>query len=584
MDENDYHNFDSNQTKKWFICRVVQPALHDPRIQLNFSLLQNHFNTISKFIVEQTDITVSHFMTIDDQIRTDNIVQFISCLPKLKDNFEVPTEIRSRVKTRRNSLSNLGSTQGHPQNQKQTDFTHLNILITQLIHNLLKKSLLNLKYLKDHRAVGTLVTKARSLKQIGNGGYGVCFQIFSSEDSYMNTTFAAKASRVELKRNGDGSLHEGSRRQIQKYTREIELNYKQKDEFNKAKEFLNTSQENTEQNRIAEFTLNLLYRTQLINSSVHLMMVSELNLTIVQELEYMNGGNLEQYKHKRFDSGHRLSKNEICFTIHDMLMGLYFLHRRNIIHRDISTNNVLVQFKVSDQTVTDPQTGANHIVKVQEICRVVLCDFDNSRFFDGKTVRGDTYEQALTKAISLGKPHYRPPEGVYLPRNYDQKWDVFQLGMVIWEIFCDKNHPYTITQAITRDLLSSDPSQRLKTMFELHVQHLGIPTDHEFVEIRKYVPDGVIVPEREIHNHTALIEKFMNAIRGMLKSSNLSSEEGALKSWETRKRLISHRIETVSQTNEFYQYLLNATSGTGMSSETDDGITNDCVLRLSLRS
>ena len=149
------------------------------------------------------------------------------------------------------------------------------------------------------------------------------------------------------------------------------------------------------------------------------------------------------------------------------------------------------------------------------------------------------------------------------------------MGMVIWELFCDKKHPYTITQAITRDLLSSDPSQRLKTMFELHVKHLGIPTEHEFVEIRKYVPDGVIVQEREIRNHAVLIDKFMDAVRELCEDSNLMSKVGAKKSRDTRKRLIYHRIETVSKSNDFYHFLLNATCGTKSGDETRNTARSD---------
>merc|ERR1712019_225351 len=108
---------------------------------------------------------------------------------------------------------------------------------------------------------------------------------------------------------------------------------------------------------------------------------------------------------------------KIIRITYDLMVGLTFFHERNIIHRDISANNVLVHVEMTKngEGVVDPS-----------IYKVVLADFDNCRYFPLNTDPVGFRPEAqmhLTKAEQMGKYHYRPPEGVHRPRMYDQKWD-----------------------------------------------------------------------------------------------------------------------------------------------------------------
>ena len=93
---------------------------------------------------------------------------------------------------------------------------------------------------------------------------------------------------------------------------------------------------------------------------------------------------------------------------HDVTQALAFLHSNSIIHRDLSSNNVLLVGDV----------------------RAKLTDFGMAKLMDH--MNGLTASCSLTK--NPGSDAYMPPEAVQSPAVYTEKLDCFSFGVVIVQI------------------------------------------------------------------------------------------------------------------------------------------------------
>jgi serine/threonine protein kinase len=115
---------------------------------------------------------------------------------------------------------------------------------------------------------------------------------------------------------------------------------------------------------------------------------------------------------------------------HDVTLALSFLHSNNIIHRDLSSNNILL--------------CGNILAKVT--------DFGMARL-------GDINPQAtcLTNTICPGTDVYMPPEAVQDKPVYTEKIDCFSFGVII-------------VQILTREF--PKPGDRLQ---EVELNHPGLP-------------------------------------------------------------------------------------------------------------
>ncbi|XP_019453355.1 PREDICTED: serine/threonine-protein kinase STY8-like isoform X2 [Lupinus angustifolius] len=128
--------------------------------------------------------------------------------------------------------------------------------------------------------------------------------------------------------------------------------------------------------------------------------------------EYMTGGSLYDYLHKN----HNVLELSLLlkFAI-DVCKGMEYLHRNNIIHRDLKTANLLMD--------------ARNVVKV--------ADFGVARFLNQggeMTAETGTYRwmapEYLTVIIFSHKVINHQP--------YDQKADVFSFSIVLWELVTAK--------------------------------------------------------------------------------------------------------------------------------------------------
>lgn len=101
-----------------------------------------------------------------------------------------------------------------------------------------------------------------------------------------------------------------------------------------------------------------------------------------------------------------ISNEHIAFFTYQMIRGIKYIHSANVIHRDLKTQNILV--------------NAN--------CDLKICDFGMSRVLD------ETHDHrgALTEYVTTR--WYRAPEIVVDPKSYSKAVDVWSIGCILGEM------------------------------------------------------------------------------------------------------------------------------------------------------
>ncbi|KMZ59800.1 putative Protein kinase [Zostera marina] len=127
------------------------------------------------------------------------------------------------------------------------------------------------------------------------------------------------------------------------------------------------------------------------------------NLCIVTE--FMNGGSVYDYLHKHKGS---YKLHDLLRAANDIAEGMNYLHKNDIIHRDLKAANLL--------------RGDDGVVKI--------ADFGVSRVRDHSGIM----------TAETGTYRWMAPE-VIAHKFYDQKADVFSFGVVLWELLT-KEIPY----------------------------------------------------------------------------------------------------------------------------------------------
>ena len=138
-------------------------------------------------------------------------------------------------------------------------------------------------------------------------------------------------------------------------------------------------------------------------------------------MEFCNGGNLtevlKEYKQKHNDS---FSLDIIQNFMRQIVEGVKYIHSKNIIHRDIKTDNILLTFKNPDD-LKNLNLSAGQIK---------IIDF-------GVATKLDSFGEAST---AVGSPIYMDP--LILKQHiekkavgkYDQRVDIWSLGAVFYQL------------------------------------------------------------------------------------------------------------------------------------------------------
>ncbi|KAK7391069.1 hypothetical protein VNO78_19404 [Psophocarpus tetragonolobus] len=122
--------------------------------------------------------------------------------------------------------------------------------------------------------------------------------------------------------------------------------------------------------------------------------------------EFLPGGTLKQYLFKNRQT--RLPYKVVIQLALDVSRGLSYLHSKNIVHRDVKTDNMLLD--------------ANQKLKI--------ADFGISR------VESINLSEMTSETGTYG---YMAPE-VLNGKPYNRKCDVYSFGICLWEIYCCNMH------------------------------------------------------------------------------------------------------------------------------------------------
>ena len=140
--------------------------------------------------------------------------------------------------------------------------------------------------------------------------------------------------------------------------------------------------------------------------------------------------NLRNYIENKCDS----YNFEICSGI---INGLKYLHKMNIVHRDLKPENILIKNNINAK----------------------ICDFGLSKILDN--------DKQYMKTI-CGTPLYMAPE-IIIDKTYNNKIDLWSLGIVFFEIFFHK-YPYsghTHNELLTNIVSSSVTIPKNNISFEI---------------------------------------------------------------------------------------------------------------------
>ena len=160
--------------------------------------------------------------------------------------------------------------------------------------------------------------------------------------------------------------------------------------------------------------------------SVEKVFCSRDNIYIFQEL--ITGGDL--FSFLEFKGG-RLNCMQTAAIVYQVLKGIEYLHRKNVVHRDLKPDNILM---------SSLEAGA----------RVVITDFGNARFIPDKTSQPNKYQRMFSY---VGTLEYAAPEiiganpTIPVERGYSKSVDMWSIGALTATVlsgdhlFTDRTHP-----------------------------------------------------------------------------------------------------------------------------------------------
>ncbi len=137
-------------------------------------------------------------------------------------------------------------------------------------------------------------------------------------------------------------------------------------------------------------------------------------------MEYVEGESLDQ----TLASKHTLTPPEFVTIFTQTCKAIQFIHKNNIIHRDIKCGNIMLQ-------------------TIDEECYVKLLDFGIAKVLDET---GGTIQSLTTTGFALGSPPYMSPEQC-MGQKTDNRSDLYSLGCVMYECLAG-SPPFTGANAL----------------------------------------------------------------------------------------------------------------------------------------
>ncbi|EAR94510.3 Serine/Threonine kinase domain protein (macronuclear) [Tetrahymena thermophila SB210] len=160
-------------------------------------------------------------------------------------------------------------------------------------------------------------------------------------------------------------------------------------------------------------------------------------LTLYIQLEYCSGKTLRNYLDEQT---HGLDSKEAFQIFSQMLEGVNYLHKNQIIHRDLKQIiYLLLYFQFKQQKIQNRPSNIlfeNKIAKIADFGLSIQQELGlinaNQELPSQKNIDGQDISVAHTG--NVGTPFYMPPEQQDKSGKYNEKIDVYSLGIILLEI------------------------------------------------------------------------------------------------------------------------------------------------------
>ncbi|XP_044538037.1 serine/threonine-protein kinase 33 [Gracilinanus agilis] len=143
---------------------------------------------------------------------------------------------------------------------------------------------------------------------------------------------------------------------------------------------------------------------------IHLERVFETAKRMYLVMELCEAGELKEMLSKK---GH-FSENETRQIIQDLASAIAYLHKKDIVHRDLKLENILVK-----SSYTNEKNETNYNIKVTDF---------------GLAVQKEGGCESMLQA-TCGTPIYMAPE-VIKAQDYSQQCDIWSIGVIMYMLIC----------------------------------------------------------------------------------------------------------------------------------------------------
>ena len=148
-------------------------------------------------------------------------------------------------------------------------------------------------------------------------------------------------------------------------------------------------------------------------------------------MDYINGGSLsELFKKYKLLYGAPFPQKMIQFFVKQIVQGLIYIHSKNIIHRDLKLDNILLDYPPNIKIEARDYTQA----------QVKIIDFGLSTQLQSS--RGDLAKSVVGSPIYMDPiilQKYKEAGGINRFKYYDEKADIWSLGALTYEMLTGEN-------------------------------------------------------------------------------------------------------------------------------------------------
>ena len=132
-------------------------------------------------------------------------------------------------------------------------------------------------------------------------------------------------------------------------------------------------------------------------------------------MEFMNNGDLSSYNDGIIKMNVKIPEGKLWEIFYKCLLGLDYIHKQNIIHRDIKLQNLFLD--------------DNYNIKIGDFNISSVIDKDSAKKF---TNDPNQIDNLINQMTTLGTKGYQAPEiGI---NNYDSKVDIYSMGVSFFEL------------------------------------------------------------------------------------------------------------------------------------------------------